>query len=160
MKTTTAFHKYKVWSTDRLFYMQLCLHLSVFLLRSEGAGRRQQSPSAFCHAMGCKNAYPTHAHTHVDTQDIQHAGSRKLVRSNSCSGHCAPGKAGACWIFHYSLIYCLTNPVITESKLSSHIHTHPHTCTQNTHLKQQGCQAWQICLFDPSLLNKRGEIHE
>jgi len=66
----------------------------------------------------------THTHTQTHTQDIQQAGSRVPVGSNSCSGHCAPGKAGACWIFHYSLIYCLTNPVITESKPSSHTHTH------------------------------------
>ena len=97
-----------------------------------------------------------HTHTHTHTQVIQHADSRVPVGSNSCSGHCAPGKAGACWIFHYSLIYCLTNPVITEPKPSSHTHTHIH----KTHTRSSGCQAWQIGLFDPGLLNKRGESHE
>ena len=130
--------------------------LSVVLPGSERAGPHQQSPPAFCHAMGCKNAYPTHTHTHTHTQVIQHADSRVPVGSNSCSGHCAPGKAGACWIFHYSLIYCLTNPVITEPKPSSHTHTHIH----KTHTRSSGCQAWQIGLFDPGLLNKRGESHE
>ena len=114
----------------------------------------------------------THTHTHTDThtdthtQVMQNADSRLLVGSNSCSGHCAPGEAGACWIFHYSLIYCLTNPVITEPEPSSHTYTQTrtHTHTQETHTGssgcQSGCQAWQIGLFDPGLLNKRGESHE
>ena len=52
----------------------------------------------------------TRTHTHIHTQVIQQADNREPVGSNSRSGRCAAGKAGACWIFHYSLIYCLTNP--------------------------------------------------
>ena len=140
-----------------VLYMQLCLQ-SVCLSFCQEV--REQAPISKAPQRSVTQwavkMLIQHTHTHTHTQVIQHADSRVPVGSNSCSGHCAPGKAGACWIFHYSLIYCLTNPVITEPKPSSHTHTHIH----KTHTRSSGCQAWQIGLFDPGLLNKRGESHE
>lgn len=64
-------------------------------------GRRALSelsgPSARCHAMDCKNGLSRHA-----------PGAR-----NSCSRRDDPRQREpnwSTWIFHYSLIYCLTNP--------------------------------------------------
>ncbi len=84
--------------------------------------------SARCHAMDCKNGLSRHA-----------PGAR-----NSCSRRDDRRQREpnwSTWIFHYSLIYCWTNPA----------HYRGSGWQDPTARRQLVCQAWRIGPFDPEL---------
>lgn len=102
--------------------------------------------------------------THTHTQVIQHADTQMPVGSNSCSG--ARRSRQGRRVLDISLFINLLFNKSCHYRAPSGVHTHmqwTQRCTaraQNTHSQRGGCQAWQIGLFDPVLLDKRGESHE